>query len=626
VSGLPAPLERERGTVQGADGAQLLFDEDGCVLAASESCAVVFERDVAELVDRPLDDLVSSGLFDGDLRAQFQTVVADLAAGDGGERTVTGHVRPGGTADRLPYHVTVTPVRVDDRLVGTRWTLSPVGTSERYEETLESLHRATRDLMGAESELAVYDRIGRAANDILGFPGTGVRTYDPDEAVLRHVAFGNVDPLIDSRPPYDVKDSPHGDAFLEGSTRIEEITDDDPYDREVFTHAMYVPIGEYGVLSFGTVGDEFADTDVRFAEILAENAMVAIREVRRREQLDAQRRELQRYETILETVPDPVYAMDADGRITFANGAFADFFGYRPDDDPVALTAVVGENDVARVFDRLDRLVDGDAEDPEPVEIEGVARDGRCRQLDVSLALLPASDQATAAGVLRDVTARKRREEVLTVMNRALRHNLRTNANTIFAYTTAIEEQLPAEHAEYATRIEDAADWLVKLGETLRTLQRTIIESTAEDIEIERLVETVADRYRETHPDATIAVDCRAEGLLAGGHSLKFALDNVVENALVHNDAAAPRVVVATELAGDGWVDITVTDDGPGIPAEEQSVVLGDAEISQLKHGSGLGLWVTRWVVQAFDGEVIITDADPCGTAVTLRLRRISRE
>lgn len=111
---------------------------------------------------------------------------------------------------------------------------------------------------------------------------------------------GQVDD-IDSRPPYPIDDSPHGTALQRGETIIEDIGDDDPYDREPFTQTMYVPIGDYGLLSAGITAGTFDETDTQFAEILAENAAAAIVTVetsvslrQERERLDLLKRILSR--------------------------------------------------------------------------------------------------------------------------------------------------------------------------------------------------------------------------------------------------------------------------------------------------------------------------------------------
>ena len=100
-----------------------------------------------------------------------------------------------------------------------------------------------------------------------------------------------------------------------------------------------------------------------------------------------------------------------------------------------------------------------------------------------------------------------------------------------------------------------------------------------------------------------------------------------MENAVTHN-TGSPTVRVttrtetpihATTRATGQNVVITVEDDGPGIPEYEQAVIFDDADITQLKHGSGLGLWVVRWIVESADGTVSYARSDGW-TTITLRL------
>ncbi|WP_458189723.1 ATP-binding protein [Haladaptatus sp. NG-WS-4] len=68
-------------------------------------------------------------------------------------------------------------------------------------------------------------------------------------------------------------------------------------------------------------------------------------------------------------------------------------------------------------------------------------------------------------------------------------------------------------------------------------------------------------------------------------------------------------------------MEITTTDDGPGIPSEEQSV-LSEGRETALQHGSGLGLWLTNWVVGKFGGELTFGANQSRGSVVTIRLPR----
>ncbi|MDZ7702680.1 MAG: PAS domain S-box protein [Halobacteriales archaeon] len=87
----------------------------------------------------------------------------------------------------------------------------------------------------------------------------------------------------------------------------------------------------------------------------------------------ARERELERYERIVETAPEPIYALDAAGRITLANQAFADLFG-------LDRTEVVGANitdhlqaeNVAASIEHIQALAEGEASGPLEMTIETV--------------------------------------------------------------------------------------------------------------------------------------------------------------------------------------------------------------------------------------------------------------
>lgn len=83
------------------------------------------------------------------------------------------------------------------------------------------------------------------------------------------------------------------------------------------------------------------------------------------------------------------------------------------------------------------------------------------------------------------------------------------------------------------------------------------------------------------------------------------------------SEPLAPESVGPGETVG--MVYIRVTDNGPGIPEHEYSVLTAGEETA-LEHGSGLGLWLIFWVVNKSGGELIFEDADPRGSTVTMVL------
>lgn len=101
--------------------------------------------------------------------------------------------------------------------------------------------------------------------------------------------------------------------------------------------------------------------------------------------------------------------------------------------------------------------------------------------------------------------------------------------------------------------------------------------------------------------------------------TLRQAVHELVENAVKVKETATVEIAVAP---GDDWVDISVTDDGPGLP-EMEAEVLETGEEDPLNHGKGLGLWMVRMIITQAGGNVSV-ESTTDGTEVRLRLPTIS--
>lgn len=211
---------------------------------------------------------------------------------------------------------------------------------------------------------------------------------------------------------------------------------------------------------------------------------------------------------------------------------------------------------------------------------------------------------------LIDVTEREIRRQRLAVLNRILRHNVRNELDVIRAY---------AEDADLTPAIQ-GVDRLERLSEETRRVQELMERSTDDRTPTELsplLNDIVADVTAGTDAEATVRTPDMTVTL--DRQLCRYAVRQLVENAVEHNDGPEPRVVVRGEHS-ESNVEIVVADDGPGIPASEQAVI-ETAEESPLKHASSFGLWGTNWAVRAMGGSLSFEASDLGGTAVTITLR-----
>jgi signal transduction histidine kinase len=135
----------------------------------------------------------------------------------------------------------------------------------------------------------------------------------------------------------------------------------------------------------------------------------------------------------------------------------------------------------------------------------------------------------------------------------------------------------------------------------------------------ETLRASVAD-VTQDHPDASVTLSCPEPVAVDAISRLATAFEELLRNAVVHNDSADPTVSVTVET-GPETTTVQVVDDGPGIPAVEVDVLTGAAEETAVSHGQGLGLWLVYLIVRRSGGSIRFADGEDGGSVVTVSLR-----
>ncbi|WP_089157887.1 sensor histidine kinase [Micromonospora sp. NBS 11-29] len=210
-------------------------------------------------------------------------------------------------------------------------------------------------------------------------------------------------------------------------------------------------------------------------------------------------------------------------------------------------------------------------------------------------------------------------------------HELRTPLAAIRGYAEVARrgrQEVPPDVAHALRRVESESTRMTRLVDDLLLLAR--LDSgrplVAEPVDLTAMaVDAVSDAH-VAGPEHRWQLDLPDEPLTVTGdpQRLHQVLANLLANARVHTPAGT---AVTTGLAAvpDG-VELRVTDDGPGIPADLQPEVFerfarGDSSRSRAHGSTGLGLAIVAAVVEAHHGRVEVTSR-PGRTAFTVWLPR----
>ena len=278
------------------------------------------------------------------------------------------------------------------------------------------------------------------------------------------------------------------------------------------------------------------------------------------------------------------------------------------DEDPASLLG----SQVATVFDSL-----GVSRDELPTLAEV---DSQVYHIEESPITDDSGMTIGRATLLTEVTDRRRREQRIDVLNRVLRHNLRNSMMVIQTHvkTTADEVEDP-ELTDNLTLASETSSGLIRVAEKARAFEDALREETeTRRVDVHAVVDSAVKAIRSKTARGTIhnSVD-ESLGIETNDRFLKLAIENLVENAIVHTDSEQPAVRIGAKSTADG-IELTVADDGPGIDPGELRVLDGGRETA-LDHGSGLGLWIVKWSVDRLGGELEFeSSADGTTVSVTV--------
>ncbi|MBT4490344.1 MAG: hypothetical protein HOC72_22585, partial [Rhodospirillaceae bacterium] len=249
---------------------------------------------------------------------------------------------------------------------------------------------------------------------------------------------------------------------------------------------------------------------------------------------------------------------------------------------------------------------------------------------------------------IRDVTQRRLLEdtqrqaaEEAIAANRAksefmaaVSHELRTPLNAIIGFSEMIKDELLGpigieEYKTYSADIHSSGGQLLAIINDILdiarieagnvTLQEELIDT---ELLVDSTVNLVSARAKAQGLTIHVENDANLPALKGDNKAVKQVLLNLLSNAVKFTDEGA--VTVKTAIAADGSMLIAVSDTGLGIAPEEiaklaQPFYQVDSSLARKFEGTGLGLALSKSLVELHDGELIIESVEAEGTTVTCR-------
>lgn len=217
--------------------------------------------------------------------------------------------------------------------------------------------------------------------------------------------------------------------------------------------------------------------------------------------------------------------------------------------------------------------------------------------------------------VFTDITAERRRQQRIQVLNRVLRHNLRNDLNAVKGYVGVMADDT-TDTTRYREKIERMLDDLVTIGDKAQNTETVLAadpvsdSSTSLSTIVTDGIATVKAHY-ETVP-TTVSIPSET-AVQINPVVLQSIIEEVIANAVRHSGCTEITITYDSSTCS-----LIIDDDGSGIP-DHEIAVLDEEQETDLQHGSGLGLWLIKWGTDSFGGSAEF-NTDQRGTRVEIAI------
>jgi len=362
------------------------------------------------------------------------------------------------------------------------------------------------------------------------------------------------------------------------------------------------------------VETEFSEIQKTFIELLTEWASYELERDDREE----------KYRQLTERISDSYYAVDTEFTITYWNDVIAERID-APAEEVLGETLWEQFPEVRGtvVEERLREAM----ETQEPTNCEYYYEPA-----DYWSVLQIYPDEDGLAVISKDITDRKRREAELERSNERLQefayilsHDLQEPLRMVSSYVDLLEmeldEHLDEDTRDYMAFAVDGADRMRGMIDGL--LQYSRVETDGEDFsetEMAAVVDQVTQSLQFALDDAAATLSVGSlPTVQADEDQLGQLFQNLISNAIDHGDHG-----VSVEITADSIPEgcqVTVSDDGPGIPADRQDEVFGLFDKGGDSDGTGIGMAICERIVNRHNGEIWIDSAEGEGTSVIFTIK-----
>lgn len=622
---------RQQSIVETMVDGLITITDKGLIADFNRAAEQMFGYQSVEVVGSNINKLMPEPYrseHDGYLASYQRTGEAKII---GVGREVTGMRKDGTTFD---MHLSVGQMRVSGNTMYSgivrdiTEAKATAAENRRYAYSLERLHELTA-LPGQsyEQRMQALLELGR---ELFGLPVGCVSCLVGQHCQLEHVSGPEGSPPVGTAlllgDTFCSTTLEKGLPFAIDDARKAGFTTDPCHTRFGLVSYLGSPLvidgKPYGTLNFSSTSvrpRRFGGDDYAIIQLLAERVCTEITEHRAGAELAES---AERMRSIFNTVVDGIITVNSRSEIESFNPAAERLFGYRADEAIGKNVRMLMPNSFIDWSDLevLDYLL---GERTEAIgtgrEVEGRRKFGSTFPMELSVSEMNLSGRRVFTGIMRDITERKKVDRIKNQFISTVSHELRTPLTAIrgaLGLVLGKEVGSLSERGrrmlETASRNSDRLTFLINDILDLEKIEAGKLEFDMQPLDIYEVARRAIEEneaYGQSFKVGIKLVSDTGSKLTVRGDEFRLlqVFANLISNAVKFSPEGSN--VAIKIMCRDNLVRVSVMDNGPGIPKNFRSKIFGrfaqaDSSDSRDKGGTGLGLTISRAIVEAHGGNI----------------------
>lgn len=360
-------------------------------------------------------------------------------------------------------------------------------------------------------------------------------------------------------------------------------------------------------------------------------------------------------DSLIDNARDSIIVINEDGNIMFWNSESENLFGYKKEEviGKYLHSLITTKEDYENhkiPFKNFTKTGKGSAID-KIIEMKAVKKSGEIFPVELSVSGLKNENNWWAIGIIRDITQRKIEENKLKKAKKEaeianysksmflanMSHEIRTPMNGIIGFLDLIKStELNSEQKEYIKIISESSDSLLKIINEILDLSKFEtgeFNLNIEQIDIQELIKSTINlnlyKINEKKLKFISNIDKNLPKYLFGDSvKIKQIINNILNNAIKFTNEGVIILTAKFMKNINTFVEIyfEIKDTGIGIKEEQMPFILdnfnqGDSSTTRRFSGLGLGLTISKNLIELMDGELNIESEINKGTKVSFTLK-----